>query len=87
MKKITINLYTPKEVWKIFWNWAFWPRRKECSEWIDFAKGTIECDLEAVFKNCEDMIVQGFSDRLFRMCMGAINERLEQVKELMRKPN
>lgn len=35
MKKITITLYSPKELWRKFWNRFFWPRRKQCSEWMD----------------------------------------------------
>ena len=88
MKKITINLYTPKELWQMFWNWAFWPRRKNCAEWIDFAKGTIESDLADVFIDNKHMIVKEYydSNNLYERCLDAINKRLDEVKSIMEKP-
>lgn len=35
-KTIKITLYNPKELWVMFWNWAFWPRRKECAVWCEY---------------------------------------------------
>ena len=88
MKKITITLYSPKELWQKFWNWAFWPRRKECAEWIDFANGTIESDLADVFIENKPMIVPEYydSDILYDRCIKCINVRLDAIKELMSKP-
>ena len=40
--KIKINLYSPKELWVKFWNRFFWPRRKECAEWIDLLEVKLE---------------------------------------------
>lgn len=88
MKKIVITLYTPKELWIKFWNLVFWPRRKECAEWIDFVKGTIESDLADVFIDNKHMIVQEYfeSDNLYKKCLDAINKRLDEVKAIMKKP-
>lgn len=33
--KIEFKLYSPKELWIMFWNRFFWPRRKQCAEWMD----------------------------------------------------
>jgi hypothetical protein len=41
-KKITITLYSPKELWVKFWNRFFWPRRKKCAEWLDFGQCEVE---------------------------------------------
>lgn len=36
MKKIKLEftLYNPKELWTKFWNRFYWPRRKQCAEWL-----------------------------------------------------
>ena len=41
-KKITITLYSPKELWVKFWNRFFWPRRKQCAEWLDYGQYEVE---------------------------------------------
>lgn len=41
-KKITIYLYSPHELWVKFWNRFFWPRRKQCAEWLDFGQCEVE---------------------------------------------
>ena len=38
MKKITITFYSPKELWRMFWNRFFWLRRKVCAAWMDYEK-------------------------------------------------
>jgi len=42
MKTIKIVLYTPKEIWVKFWNRFFWPRRKQCAEWLDYGQSEVE---------------------------------------------
>lgn len=42
MKTITINLYSPKELWRKFWNRVFWPRRKACAEWMEIGEVWME---------------------------------------------
>lgn len=31
-----ITLYSPKELWAMFWNRFFYPRRKQCAEWCEY---------------------------------------------------
>ena len=33
---IKITIYNPKELWRMFCNWVFWPRRKKCAEYCDY---------------------------------------------------
>lgn len=41
-KTIKITFYTPKELWKMFCNWVFWPRRKQCAEWLELMQVRLE---------------------------------------------
>ena len=41
-KTIKITFYNPKELWRMFWNWVYWPRRKQCAEWLSF----LQCQLD-----------------------------------------
>ena len=42
MKTIKINLYSPKELWVMFWNRFFWPRRKQCAVWLIYGQSEVE---------------------------------------------
>lgn len=57
MKTIKINLYSPKELWIKFWNKFYWPRRKQCAEWIDLLKVRLE---DAIII---DIIINGFYNK------------------------
>lgn len=87
-KKVTITFYSPKELWQMFWNWVFWPRRKKCAEWIDFAEVVIEGDLADAFIDNKHMLVTEYyeSDQFFTICMEVIKKKLELTKELMTQP-
>lgn len=89
MKTIKINLYSPKELWVKFWNRFFWPRRKECAEWIDL----LEAKLEYAIIN--KIIIDAFEKGLLGESMAksleldikkAINETCENVKKIIIKP-
>lgn len=41
-KEIKITLYTPRELWVKFWNKFFWPRRKQCAEWLEYGQCEVE---------------------------------------------
>lgn len=89
MKTIKINLYSPKELWVKFWNRFFWPRRKECAEWIDL----LEVKLGYAIIN--KIIIDAFEKGLLGGSMAesleldikkAINETCENVKKIIIKP-
>lgn len=37
-KTFTITFYSPRELWVRFWNRFYWPRRKQCAEWMDLVE-------------------------------------------------
>lgn len=39
---ITFTFYSPKELWVKFWNRFYWPRRKQCAEWMDYGQVNLE---------------------------------------------
>jgi len=91
MKQFTIKLtfYNPKELWKEFWNWAFWPRRKTCADWINYAEGVIESDMADIFmehKISGIIMTDKDADELYNKLLIMIKEHLEKTKELMSKP-
>jgi len=51
MKKVTFNLYTPKELWTLFCNWVFWPRHKKCADWCDYYDGVLCKRVSDILKN------------------------------------
>lgn len=87
-KTIKITFYNPKELWKMFWNWAFWPRRKKCAEWMINAQQEIEVQLVDVFIENKHMFVQEYydSDEFYNLCIKCTKKVLDGVKELMSKP-
>lgn len=52
-KTIKITFYNPKELWAMFWNWAFWPRRKKCAEWCECYHQNLMYLMSDIFDKCE----------------------------------
>ncbi len=52
-KTIKITFYSPKALWRMFWNWAFWPRRKKCAEWCDYYHSNLLCLLSDIVDKYE----------------------------------
>jgi len=52
-KTIKITFYNPKELWVMFWNWAFWPRRKKCAKWCEYYHETLICLMSDIFDKYE----------------------------------
>jgi hypothetical protein len=90
MKKITITLYSPKELWKKFWNRVFWPRRKECAEWMDvlqvkLVKAIIhDIIIDKYFNSC--YIDEATAENLEKDITKAIYDVCSNMKEEISKP-
>lgn len=89
MKTIKINIYSPKELWIKFWNRFFWPRRKQCAEWMEL----VEFKLEKVV--ITDIIIDKYNKGLLGESMAeqleletkqAIHAVCENVKQVICKP-
>lgn len=88
-KSFTITFYSPKELWVKFWNRFFWPRRKQCAEWMDLVEYKLE---KAVIT---DIIINHYNKGLLGESMAeqleletkqAIHVVCENVKLVMCKP-
>lgn len=90
MKKITLTFYSPKELWCKFWNRAFWPRRKECSEWMENVK------VELAEKIVNDIVIGKYynicyiseeaANALDKDITNAIYDICEKYKKVICKP-
>ena len=76
-KKIEITFYNPKELWRMFWNRVFWPRRKKCADWCDYFEGVAESEIgNIVYTFCQK---HNISDDEFMSLNGEIRATLMQV--------
>ena len=80
-KKITITLYNPKELWKMFWNRFFWPRRKQCAEWCVYGRYCMEEEIMSEVLDKVDKVLD--TDDMIRLEM-AIKDRIKTVFEKIR---
>lgn len=92
MKKITftISLYSPKELWRMFWNRFFWPRRKECAAWMEYGRCLME---DAIIRDviCETgkhgiIIGDEEAEKLEKAIRPKIAETFARIEELISKP-
>jgi len=88
-KTIKITFYSPKELWRVFWNRVFWPRRKKCAEWCDFFEGVAESEIgNIVYDFCSKR--DDITDDEYNQFWGEIRAVLLQVStktaELMSEP-
>ena len=82
-KTIKITFYSPKELWLMFWNWAFWPRRKECAKWCEYYDALlIEKVVKILQHECE---FKQLSDREADILEIAIKRASEEVAEITAK--
>ena len=73
----------------MFWNWAFWPRRKKCSDWCDYFEGVAETEIgNIVYDFCQKH--DNITDAEYEHFCGEIRAVLMMVStttaELMSKP-
>ena len=89
-KTIKLTFYNPKELWMMFWNWAFWPRRKKCQEWVEFFQARLEhaviSDLLIGKYYNEGAISDAVAENLELDIRQAIKEKCHELKVLMVKP-
>ena len=89
-KTIKITFYNPKELWKMFWNWAFWPRRKACSEWVDFFQARLEYAIISdllIGKYFNGGILGDFATESLELDIRkAVEEKCDELKKLIVKP-
>ena len=87
-KTIKITFYNPKELWFMFWNWAFWPRRKKCAEWCNYYHQNLLCSISDIFYEYEKSnsiktdVALDLADKI-----GLASEKIaNEITELMSKP-
>lgn len=90
MKRITINIYSPKELWVKFWNRVFWPRRKKCVEWIEYGQCEVEyAIINEVLCNTEELGIDIDFDELTKLELAIkpkITEAFDKLKKVITTP-
>ena len=89
--KIKINLYSPRELWVKFWNRCFWPRRKQCAEWMDLAQVKLEHsiihDIIIDFYDTGKLDSTPFDAESLELAIkSAIDDVCEDLKKVICKP-
>lgn len=88
-KSFTITFYSPKELWAKFWNRFFWPRRKQCAEWMELVevklKHTIINHIIVDYYN-NDLLDETVSERLELDIKKSIEKVCEEVRKVMTTP-
>lgn len=89
MKTIKINIYSPKELWVKFWNRVFWPRRKQCAEWMDLVEYQLE---KAIITDIiidqydKGLLGESMTEQLELATSHAIKTVCKNVKQIICKP-
>ena len=90
MKTITINIYSPKELWVKFWNRFFWPRRKKCVEWIEYGQCAVEhAIINDVLCNTEELGIDIDLNELTKLELAIkpkITEAFDRLKKVITTP-
>lgn len=92
MKKIKLEftLYNPKELWTKFWNRFYWPRRKQCAEWMEFGQFIVEqAVISDVICKAEELginIDTGTAVKLELAIRPKIKECFDRLTDLISKP-
>lgn len=89
-KTIKITLYNPKELWRMFWNKFFWPRRKVCAEWVDFMQVRLEhaiiTDLLIGKYYDGGILGESATESLELDIRKVIEEKCDELKKVIAKP-
>lgn len=89
-KEIKITLYTPRELWVKFWNKFFWPRRKQCAEWLEYGQCEVEYGIvrDVLYKAEEYGINLSDKDceKLELLIKSKISEGFDKLKKVITIP-
>lgn len=87
-KTVKITFYNPKELWRMFCNWVFWPRRKKCVEWCDYYDGVLRSKIVDILQSEIDSgsISDAVAKRLELNLKIASEEVANATAEMMSKP-
>ncbi len=88
-KTIKITLYSPNELWAKFCNWVFWPRRKQCSDWLDLLRVKLENEIISkmlIDKYNAGVIGEDLVDDLDLEIKAIIRREIDRMKEVMSEP-
>lgn len=87
-KTIKITFYNPKELWRMFCNWVFWPRHKKCVDWCDYYDGVLDgLIVEILSDECDKgNISTETAERLEIALKHANSEVSKLTADLMSKP-
>lgn len=84
-KSFTITFYSPKELWAKFWNRFFWPRRKQCAEWLEYGQCEVEhAIIIEVLCNTEEFGIDIDSNELTKLEL-AIKPKITEAFDKLRK--
>lgn len=72
----------------MFWNWAFWPRRKECAKWCDYYDCVLgDKVVEILEAECKcGFISNDATERLEIAIKSASREVSKATAKMMSKP-
>lgn len=87
-KTIKITIYNPKELWRMFCNWVFWPRHKKCIQWCDYYDGVLDAQIVDILMDeyNKGTITDETEERLEIALKHANYEVSKLTAELMSKP-
>lgn len=84
--KIKITLYNPKELWKMFCNRVFWPRKKQCAEYCDLGEEWMK---DAVISNIiarVDYLDSKQEEQMEIAVKSAIEDVFKRLAKVMSEP-
>lgn len=88
-KTFTITFYSPRELWVRFWNRFYWPRRKQCAEWMDLVEVKLDnAIIHDIVWEYYDKGIIGYSlaEDLELTINQAIKDVCSDFKEVITKP-
>lgn len=82
-----ITLYSPKELWAMFWNRFFYPRRKFCAEWCGYYESLMDIKINEIVGEAieDDCISKVDACELIRKLLLANDEVMNKTKREMCK--
>lgn len=85
-KEITIKFYNPKELWRMFWDRFYWPRRNKCAEWCEWGEAVMKDEIINSVLCKEEGLDMDTAVRLELAIKDKIENVFKQMKMLIMKP-